>query len=113
MSIAQWAIDILLFSSLALTVFCCVALVLVSGLYNRMHYLGPVTSASITLLLAAVIVKYGWGQATIKTFLVWLVLVLNNAVLTHATARAARVRQLGHWKPQPKENIPGAGGSRA
>lgn len=109
MTTAQWAIDVLLFSSLAVTVFSCIALVFVSGFFNRLHYLGPVTSVSITLLLAAVILHSGWGQAAIKTFLVWFVLVLINAVLTHATARAARVRELGHWTPDPTEKIPGAG----
>jgi multisubunit Na+/H+ antiporter MnhG subunit len=113
MSAAQWAIDILLLVSLAVTAFSCVALVFVSGFLNRLHYLGPVTSVSITLLLAAVIMQYGWGQAAIKTFLVWFVLLLINAVLAHATARAARVRDLGHWTPDPKEKVPGMGGRRA
>jgi multisubunit Na+/H+ antiporter MnhG subunit len=55
-----------------------------------------------------VVVKEGWGQATIKTILVAMVLLLINAVLTHATARAARVRALGHWQPAPEEHIEGA-----
>jgi len=112
MSAAEWAIDVLLLASLAVTVFSCIGLTFVKGFFNRLHYLAPVSSVSITLLLAAVIVHRGWGQAAIKVFLVWFVLLLNNAVLTHATARAARVRELGHWTPDPNEKIPGAGGNR-
>jgi multicomponent Na+:H+ antiporter subunit G len=112
MSASEWAIAVLLFGSLAVTIFSCVALVLVKGFFNRLHYLAPVTTVSITLLLAAVIIQYGWGQAAIKTFLVWFVLLLINAVLTHATARAARVRELGHWTPDPEEKIPGSRGGR-
>jgi multicomponent Na+:H+ antiporter subunit G len=109
MSSSQLWVAILLFTSLAVTVFSCVALLLVKGFFNRLHYLAPVTSVSITLLLAAVVIERGWGQAAIKVSLVWFVLLLINAVLTHATARAARVRELGHWTPDPEEKIPGAG----
>lgn len=112
MTASAWATAIFLVGSVAVSVFSCLALVFVRDVFNRLHYLAPVTSVSMTLLLAAVIVKYGWGQASLKTFLVWFVLLLINAVLTHATARAARVRELGHWRPYPSEHIPGAGDKR-
>jgi hypothetical protein len=35
-----------------------------------------------------------------------LVLLMINAVLTHATARAARIRTLGDWMPEPGKNVP-------
>jgi multisubunit Na+/H+ antiporter MnhG subunit len=112
MSAGDMAVSVLLVLSLAVAVFSCVGLTFVRGYFNRLHYLAPVTTVSTTLLLAAVIVKYGWGQAAIKMFLIWGVLLLINSVLTHATARAARVRALGHWTPDPEEQIPGAGGKR-
>jgi multisubunit Na+/H+ antiporter MnhG subunit len=112
MTATEWATGILLFLSVAVTVFSCVALAFVRDFFNRLHYLAPVASVSITLLLAAVTVQFGWGQISIKTFFVWFVLLLINAVLTHATARAARVRELGHWTPDAREHIPGAGGMR-
>lgn len=112
MTISNWAIDILLFSSLAVTIFSCVALAFVRDFFNRLHYLGPVTSVSITLLLVAVVIHSGWSQAAIKTFLVWFVMLLINTVLTHATVRAARVRELGHWTPDPKEKIARTKGRR-
>jgi len=107
MTASAWAIDVLLLVSLVITLFSCIALAAVRDFFNRLHYLAPVTTVSITLLVIAVTVKYGWGQATIKTLLVWFVLLLINSVLTHATARAARVRELGHWTPDPKEQISG------
>lgn len=110
MSTGDIAVAVLLVLSLAVAVFSCIGLSFVRGYFNRLHYLAPVTTVSTTLLLAAVIVKYGWGQAAIKMFLIWSVLLLINSVLTHATARAARVRELGHWTPDPQEQIPGAGG---
>jgi len=52
------------------------------------------------------VIQEGWSVETGKTVLVLFVLLLVNAVLTHATARAARVRQYGHWSPQTTEDIP-------
>ena len=112
MSAAQWTTDILLYTMLALTFFCCIALLVVRNYFNRLHYLGPVTSVSITLLVLAVSLKAGFSQSLIKVLLIWFVLVLSNAILTHATARAARVRELGHWSPDPTEQIPGTGEKR-
>jgi multisubunit Na+/H+ antiporter MnhG subunit len=74
--------------------------------------LSSVTTIATLSLLVAVVIKEGWGQATIKTILVFFVLLLINAVLSHATARAARVREFGQWTPNPGENIDGAGGSK-
>jgi multisubunit Na+/H+ antiporter MnhG subunit len=73
-----------------------------------------VTTISAFSILVAVVIQEGWGQATLKTIFVCLVLLLINAVVTHATARAARVRSLGHWSADPREQAPdtrGRGGS--
>lgn len=103
MSASQIAVMVLLSICVLSTMICCLALVTVKDLYNRMHYLAPVTSVSILALLAAVVIQEGWGQGALKTILILFVLCLVNAVLTHATARAARVRQFGHWLPSPKD----------
>jgi monovalent cation/proton antiporter MnhG/PhaG subunit len=103
------AVDVFLAITVGLTAVSCWALVLFQDLFERIHYLSSVTTISTFALLMAVVIKEGWGQATIKTILVFFVLLLINAVLSHATARAARVRELGHWTPTPEENIEGAG----
>lgn len=90
-----------------ITLLCCLALLLIKDVIGRMHYLAPVTSVSVGALLAGVVIQEGWSSATLKTVLVLFVLCLVNAVLTHATARAARIRQYGHWLPQPQEKIAG------
>ncbi len=110
MSAAEIAVRVLLGICVATAVICCFALVIIRDFYERLHYMASVTTVSAFALLAAIVVKEGWGQATLKTIIVVLVLLLINAVLTHATARAGRVRKLGHWSPQPEENIPGTGG---
>ena len=111
MSIADVAVEMLLIITLTVSVFSCLALVMIKDFFNRLHYLAPVTTVGTVALVAAVVVKEGWGQSAIKTVFVFLILLLVNAVLTHATARAARVRKFGDWVPTPEEYIEGASGS--
>ena len=108
MSAANLAVDIFLGITVALTLVCCWALLLFQDLFERLHYLSAITTVSTFALVVAVAIKEGAGQATTKAILVFLVLLLANAVLSHATARAARVRQIGNWPPAPGENIAGA-----
>jgi monovalent cation/proton antiporter MnhG/PhaG subunit len=106
-----------IYLALGLCVFvsfaCCLALAVFSDVYVRLHYLAPVTTVAFLPLLIAVVIREGAGQATIKAILVFATLLLINAVLTHATARAARIRELGRWTADPKENIPGTSEHRS
>jgi monovalent cation/proton antiporter MnhG/PhaG subunit len=75
--------------------------------FERLHYMATVSTVATVSLLVAVVIEQGWGQAAIKMSLIVIVLFLMNAVLTHATARAARVRNLGHWQPAEGEKMEG------
>ncbi len=110
MNAATIAIEVLLAVAVAIALLCCLGMLLMKDFYERLHYMASVTTVSAFCILLAVVIQEGWGQATIKTILVFLVLLIMNAVLTHATARAARVRTLGHWTPDPNEHIPGTKG---
>ena len=107
------AVAVLLGICAVTALICCLAVVVLPDYFERLHFMSTVTTISSGALLVAVVVKEGWGQATIKTILTFLVLLLINAVLTHATARARRVRERGHWEPDPEEHIEGAGRRRA
>ena len=66
---------------------------------QALHYLSlPATSGAIFLLIA-VLISQGPVQAFWKDLVITLVLVASNSVVTHATARAFRARELGHWEP--------------
>ncbi len=112
MTKADIAVNVCLAICVIMTMICCWGLLLIHDFYERLHFLSTITTVSTFALLLAIVVKEGWGQATIKGILVYLVLLLINAVLTHATARAARVREFGHWTVDPSENVEGAGGKR-
>ncbi len=107
MTVGTRAVEVLLAITVISAWICCLGMVIVSDFYERLHYMASVSTVSMFALLAAVVIEDGWGQATIKTILVALVVFVMNAVLTHATARAARVRQLGHWTADPDEHVQG------
>ena len=112
MTKADIAVNVCLSVCVGMTMICCWGLLMVHDLYERLHYLSTITMVSTFALLLAIVVKEGWGQATIKGALVFVVLLLINAVLTHATARAARVRKFGHWTVDESEDVEGAGSKR-
>jgi multisubunit Na+/H+ antiporter MnhG subunit len=72
---------------------------------QALHYLSMPACGGAVFLTAAVFLKTGNTQAGWKTLLIWLVLLAANSVVTHATARAFRTRELGHWQPLPGDPI--------
>ncbi len=107
MNAAAIAVEVSLGIGVVMAWLCCLGILLMPNFYERLHYLAGVTSISAFSILLAVVIHEGWGQATIKTSLIFVVLLLVNAIVTHATARAARVRSLGHWSSDPREQVPG------
>lgn len=116
MSAATITVEVLVWLVVVTSLVCCLGIVLMKDLFERLHYMATVSTVATVALLVAVVIEQGWGQAAIKMSLIVIVLFLMNAVLTHATARAARVRRLGHWQPAEGEKIAGldtlAGGHR-
>lgn len=97
MSKTQIFIDVLLGIGVFFAVLSSVALLFMKDFYERLHYLFPPVTLCIICFTAAVIADKHLSQAGIKALLIMVVLLAMNAVLTHATARAARIRQFGRW----------------
>lgn len=66
---------------------------------QALHYLSLPAAASAILLTVAVFVSQGIAQGFWKVVLIAVILLGSNSVVTHATARAFRSRELGHWEP--------------
>ena len=107
MSAATLAVEVLVWLAVVISLLCCLGIVVMKDLFERLHYTAAVSTIASVALLAAAVIEQGWGQAAIKMSLIVVVLFLMNAVLTHATARAARVRELGRWQPEAGERIAG------
>jgi len=93
----QLIIDVLLGIGVASALLSSIALLVMKDLYERMHYLSPPATITIICFTAAVLVDKHFSQAGIKAIIIMVVLLFMNAILTHATARAARTRQFKRW----------------
>jgi multisubunit Na+/H+ antiporter MnhG subunit len=83
---------------------------------QALHYLALPASVGMTALIVAVWLVEGNTQASWKTLLIGLMLLGINSVVAHATARAFRARELGHWEPQdgdPMEQVHETGADAA
>ncbi len=72
---------------------------------QALHYLSVPASVGILALTAAVFIETGPSPQAWKTLLIALVLFGISSVVTHATARAFRTRELGHWEPRDGDPI--------
>jgi len=72
---------------------------------QALHYLSLPACVGSTLLTAAVFLRTGNSQASWKTVIICFILLAINSVVTHATARAFRTRELGHWEPRPEDGV--------
>lgn len=72
---------------------------------QALNYLSFPAALAAVLLPFAFLCLSGWSIATLKAAIVALLLLASNAVVTHATARAIRVRALGHWEPRESDDI--------
>ena len=96
-------------SLLAVTVFACWVGVL--GMWRMktpiqaLHYVSMPASLGILMLCAAVFVEAGNSSVSWKMLLIAGVVLSINAVVGHATGRAFRTRELGHWQPRNRDPI--------
>ena len=110
MTAREVAVAVLLTLGVAVELVCCVGVLAMRGAYDKLHYTSPATTLGSLAIAAAVVVDQSLSQAGIKALLVFVALLVTNPVLTHATARAARVRQLGSWQaPSQPPDDGGAG----
>lgn len=93
MSAHDLALGALVGLGVAAELLCCLGLVVMRDVYDRLHYAMAATTVPPLFIAAAVIVEEGWTQPGINAVAVAAALFLLNPVLAHATARAARSRR--------------------
>ncbi len=62
---------------------------------QALHFLSLPASVGVVVLTVAVFIEKGFGQVSLKTALIAVILLGINSVVSHATARAFRLRDLG------------------
>lgn len=102
--------SILLVAAVLLAILCALGVLVMRDAYQRLQYSAPVVGVSMGLIVVAIWIEDGQWQSRIKATLIWAILFFTNAILSHATARAVRIRQVGHWPTTEDEHIPIVGG---
>ena len=87
------AIGVLVSLGVTGELLCCLGLVVMRDVYDRLHYAMAATTVPPFLLAVAVVVEEGWTQPGINALIVALALFVTNPVVAHATARAAKSRR--------------------
>jgi len=93
MTVHGVVIGVLVGLGVAGELLCCLGLVVMRDVYDRLHYAMASTAVPPFLIAAAVLVEEGWTQPGINALVVAIVLFVLNPILAHATARAARSRR--------------------
>jgi multicomponent Na+:H+ antiporter subunit G len=98
-------IAVLLAAGVLIQLLSVIGVLFMPNLMDRLHFVTPATSLGPAFVAAAIVVEEAFDHQGIFSLLVAAFLLLFGPVLTHATARAARIRRLGDWRVQPNESV--------
>jgi monovalent cation/proton antiporter MnhG/PhaG subunit len=97
-------VDVLVGVAVVLNLLSAIGAMAMKDAYQRLHYLAPPSSLAPFLLTIALFVGVPDHQAGFKMLLVLVLVNAINGVVTHATARAARLRDdLPYGDTTPEE----------
>ena len=100
------AVDVLLGVGVASILLSTLGVLFMRDALDRLHFTAPASTLAPVCLAAAVLVEEPLSSAAVKAVLVAAAIVLTTPVLSHATARAARIREEGSWTVHDHELEP-------
>jgi multisubunit Na+/H+ antiporter MnhG subunit len=104
--------DALLGLAAAIVLVSAAGVLVMRGAYDKLHFVTPAALVAPVLVTLAVLVYAGFSATTTETLLALLFMVIAGPFLTHATIRAARVRETGDWRPGRQGGTPSGKGYR-
>ena len=108
MSAKEIVIAVLLGIGVLVQLVSCLGVLFMPNLMDRLHFVSPATSVGPAFVAAAIVIEEALDHQGIFAVMVAGFLLLFGPVMTHATARAARIRQHGDWRVQPDESVRGS-----
>ncbi|MGE5137022.1 MAG: monovalent cation/H(+) antiporter subunit G [Gemmatimonadota bacterium] len=93
--------DVFLGLAAAIVVLSSVGVLVMRDTYQKLHFVGPAALVSPVLVTLAVWLHVGNTATTLEAMLTLLFVVMTGPFLTHATIRAARIRETGDWRAGP------------
>jgi monovalent cation/proton antiporter MnhG/PhaG subunit len=83
-----------------------IGLLAARDVYEQIHYLSPGSLIGAVFIPLALLVHDGFSQAASKGIVIAILLFAANPVLSHATARAARIRRQQQVSAREEEHFP-------
>ncbi len=99
-------IDVLVLGAALLALLSTWLMLRMKDAYQMMHFMSPPASVSAGLIVIAIFLQQGFKPESFKALFIAAVLTLMNAVVTHATARAFRIRETHNWRALPGNEVP-------
>ena len=90
--------DVLLGLATVIVLGSSVGILVMRDVYQKLHYVTPAAVMAPLAVALAVLVEAGWSINTMQTWLTLAFVIVSAPYLTHATARAARIRDAGDWR---------------
>ncbi|MFN2555504.1 MAG: cation:proton antiporter [Nitriliruptorales bacterium] len=103
MSIRQLVAAVLLTGGVGIALICCIGVLALDDAFDRLHFITSANTLSTGLIALAVAVGKPFSNATLKTILLLVMMIISGPILSHATARAVRIRRHGEWRILPEE----------
>jgi len=91
-------IDVLLALSIAVQLVCALGLLLMPNVADRLHYLAPASTLAPVLVAGAIVAREALNHQGIEAVLLAAFLAVFGPIASHATLRAARIRERGDWR---------------
>lgn len=91
-------VDVLLFAGVALLWLCTLGVLVMHSAYDRLHYASAAGWGAV-LIAFSILARESVSLIADKALLTAVILVVCGPVLSHATARAGRIRERGAWNP--------------
>ena len=91
--------DILLGLAVLTVLASAVGVLVMGDVYQKIHFVTPIALVAPVLVTLAVFVRAGFSATTTEALIVLLFMVIAGPFLSHATIRAARIREKGDWRP--------------
>ena len=103
MSVQDVVVGVLLAVGILSVLLSCVGIVVMRTPLDRLHFTAPAGTIAPVLFAVAVLVEEPLSSAGVKAVIVAVLIVLTTPSLSHATARAARIREQGRFKLVPDD----------
>ena len=103
MSVQDVVVGVLLAVGILSVLLSCVGVVVMRTPLDRLHFTAPAGTIAPVLFAVAVLVEEPLSSAGVKAVIVAVLIVISTPSLSHATARAARIREHGRFKLVPDD----------